>query len=179
MDLYFVLLPIILFYQTPPHEHSIWSFRICNIVPLLSFKAPLCCVHTDKKYYKYLNNASLNTCHTPLPAIFRARRHSPVICPRRGTLKEHLSLFPHHPTPPLRGGQLSQFVQLTITLHHAAPINPLTHQLSDKSFSSWFHILYYYFLSCSFMQSQAKGPKQNYLVRAFCTEDRDEVIEAA
>lgn len=139
-DLCFVLLPIILLYQTPPHEHSTWSFSICDFVPPLSFKTPFCCVHSDRRHYKCHINMSLNTCHTPLPAIFRGRRHSPVTCQRRGMLKDHLPLFPfsaqgqtHLPEPPLRGGQLPHF---TVTLHQAAPINSFTHQFRDKSEST-------------------------------------------
>lgn len=93
IDLYFLLLPIILFYQTQLHEHAMWSFRIADIVLPLNFKSHLCSVHTDTKHYKCLINMPSNTCHTPLSATFRARRHSLVICQRKGTLKENLPLF--------------------------------------------------------------------------------------
>lgn len=122
------------------------SFRICDIVPPLSFKTPLCCVYSDKKNLQSLINVSLSTCPTPLPAIFRARRHRLVICQRRGASEEHLcpSIAQGQtplPAPPSRGEGLSQFVQFIVTLHHTALIISHTHQFSDMSESKSISIL--------------------------------------
>lgn len=77
---------------------------------------------------------------TPLPAIFRARRHSLVTCQRRGTLEECLGLFitqGHTPLPVW----LSQLVQFTVTLHHSTLITSHTHQISGMSESTSISIL--------------------------------------
>lgn len=98
---------------------------------------------------------SLNTCHTPLPAIFRARRQ---VWPSareeahwRSTYSSFLSLHKvrlislhHH----CRGGQLTQFVQLTVTRHQAALSNSLTHQFSGNSESTSISILQITTASC-------------------------------
>lgn len=107
-DLCFVLLPITILCQTPPHEHSLWSFRICYTVSPLCFKTPLCCVHTDTKLYKCLINVTEHLPHSSA-SNFQSKKTSLAICQRRGTLKEHLLLFPfiaqgqtHLPAPPLQ-----------------------------------------------------------------------------
>lgn len=140
MDLCSVLLPVMLFYYTPTHEHIKWSFRLCAIALPISFKTPLCYVHVHWHKTLQVLLMSLNTFHSPLTTVFTARRHSPMICHRRGTPKKHLFFFSFiahgvrliKPALPLRDGQWTQFAWLTVTLHQAAPTNSINHQLSDK-----------------------------------------------
>lgn len=82
---------------------------------------------------------SLNACHATLPAIFRARRHSPVICQRKKCTEGAPTPLPFHctrsdssPCTAIERWTVIP-VQFTVRLHQAALINSFTHQFSDKS----------------------------------------------